>query len=63
MSTRPRQTDCRSEPAYPDHETVVWSLGNPELVVHRPAICGIQSPHRIDECAEFQPASGAKGGE
>jgi hypothetical protein len=50
---RPKPTDCRHEPPYPDHFTVTFAWSAPEYVVHRPNICKEEYPHRIDECTEF----------
>lgn len=54
MTTRPRQTDCRYEPTYPDHECVVFCINAPNLTVHCPSErCPQTYPHRIDDCGEF----------
>lgn len=55
MTQRPKQTNCRNEPAYPDHETVVMSMKNPNLTAHLPSKrCDVQCPHPIIYCGEFE---------
>lgn len=34
MTERPKQTNCQQEPAYPDHETVVFSIRFPDYYLH-----------------------------
>lgn len=54
VKQRPRLTDCRYEPGYSEHETVMFSMGAPDLVCHRAsARCGVECPHGIAECGEF----------
>jgi hypothetical protein len=54
VTDRPRQTDCQIEPAYPDHDTVLWSFRFPEFVAHRPSKrCCKECPHLMAECKEF----------
>lgn len=51
MRERPLQQNCQIEPSYPDHETVIASIRDPELTCHLPQErCTIQEPHRIAEC-------------
>jgi hypothetical protein len=52
---RPRQRDCRYEPPYPQHETVVFAMGDPNRVVHKDSWrCYTAWPHLISECGEFK---------
>ncbi len=53
---RPRQTDCRYEPPFPGHETVLFTWAAPDLCLHLPtALCQIDYPHLIADCGELQP--------
>lgn len=56
MNRRFEPTDCRHEPAYPDHETVLFCLRAPDLCLHLPSMrCPIPEPHEIAKCGEFDP--------
>lgn len=62
MTVRPRQTDCQHEPAYPDHETVLFSLRDPDMVSHlKTARCLIEYPHLILQCGEYRSATPLRG--
>lgn len=62
MSARPKQQDCRYEPAYPDHDTVVCAMAAPDITVHRASPrCEIDHPHPISECGEFIQGSDPEG--
>lgn len=51
MSDRPRQMNCQQEPAYPEHDTAVFSIRDPMLTVHgRSEDCPIEEPHRTETC-------------
>lgn len=51
---RPKQTDCRNEPGYPQHDTVVFCLKYPELTLHKPSKkCKKQEVHLIRYCGEW----------
>ena len=53
---RPEQRDCRQEPSYPDHATVVFALRWPDLTCHdSSARCQTQEPHLVAECGEYAP--------
>lgn len=55
MMARPKQLDCRYEPPYPDHFTVLFVWSAPELVLHMPGqYCMKDYPHPIGECKEFE---------
>ena len=55
LVARPKQADCRTEPNYPSHDTVVISISHPDWVVHSKTIrCGIEYPHTITKCKEFK---------
>lgn len=52
---RPKQTDCRYEPAFPAHETVVFAMSAPNLCIHLASRrCSIEEPHLISNCLEFR---------
>lgn len=34
QNKRPKQTNCQHEPNYPDYETVVFSIRNPNYYLH-----------------------------
>lgn len=54
--TRSAPTDCRNEPGYPLHDTVVMGIAAPDLTAHPPTRwCPIEPPHPIAECGEFYP--------
>ena len=49
------QRDCRNEPPYPYHRTVVFSLSAPTMTAHIPSNrCAIEHPHEIADCGEWQ---------
>jgi hypothetical protein len=55
-SARPAPRSCLHEPPYPDHETVLVALLDPELCVHAPSQrCQLVHPHPIARCWEFDP--------
>lgn len=56
--SRPMQTNCQNEPAYPGVDTVVFSIRDPEQTVHNlTERCGIEHPHAIKYCGEFKGES------
>lgn len=55
LRVRDAPTNCQNEPAYPDHDTVVFCLSAPDMTAHlRSAHCKTEHPHLITECREFQ---------
>jgi hypothetical protein len=51
---RPRQTNCQQEPAYPGADTVVFSIRDPMMTVHRKRDdCPIEEPHSIVDCGAW----------
>jgi hypothetical protein len=59
---RPAPTSCQVEPPYPGTETVVMSIRDPWTVAHPPRRCRIETPHRLEDCAEFERrAQGGRG--
>lgn len=53
--TRPTQRDCRNEPSYPKHRTVVFVLMAPKLTVHgKRKRCVIEQPHETAICGEWR---------
>lgn len=51
---RMKQTDCRYEPNYPDHETVVFAMSAPDMTAHGVTKrCSTEEPHLIADCGEF----------
>ena len=58
---RLKQADCRTEPNYPSHNTVVVLFSSPDCVCHFKTIrCGIEYPHTITKCNEFNNPQGGK---
>lgn len=56
MTDRPAQRDCRYEPPYPDHFTVLISIGNPDWTCHLASpLCSMEHPHPVSMCREFYP--------
>lgn len=54
MTPRESPKNCQTEPAYPNHATVAFSIRAPEFTVHRASErCGIEEPHEIARCGEF----------
>ena len=55
MTSRPKQVDCRYEPAYPEHpECVVFALSSPNLTCHSPRPrCAVEGPHATNQCGEW----------
>jgi hypothetical protein len=45
MNQRPKQTDCQHEPPYPDHETVLISIRDPDYYMET---------HKKDEIVEIK---------
>lgn len=59
---RPKQTDCRHEPNYPLHRTVVFATLAPDLTSHSATRrCPLEGPHQIDICGEFYPGETLAG--
>ncbi len=57
--TRAAPTNCQQEPNYPGVRTVVFALRFPDMTAHAPTRrCGIQEPHAIAECGEFDRVTG-----
>lgn len=55
VTERPRQTNCKNEPPYPDHETVVFCLSAPDMTAHLPNdLCSREHPHDISGCGVWQ---------
>lgn len=51
LEQRPKQINCQNEPAYPEHETVVFSISAPDMTAHlKTDLCSIECPHPITEC-------------
>lgn len=51
---RPKQTNCQQEPPYPEHDTIVFSIRNPDLTVHgKSDKCPYEAPHRLEECGHI----------
>jgi hypothetical protein len=47
-------TNCQTEPHYPNHDTVTFSIRAPEHTAHPASeLCGIEEPHEISKCGEF----------
>ena len=43
------------EGKFPNHETVLFSLNDPDLVIHHASNrCRTEHPHHITECKEFE---------
>ena len=58
---RPKQTDCRYEPGYPEHTTVVFVLSAPDMTAHSITDrCRIEQPHLIHDCGEFNEEENMK---
>ncbi len=52
---RPHQRDCRYEPPFPNHETVLFTWSAPDLCLHLPTgLCQAEGPHPITDCMELQ---------
>ena len=50
----PAPLNCRHEPPYLRHRTVVFSIRNPDMTVHRRTLrCPVEYPHLIAACGEF----------
>jgi hypothetical protein len=48
-------TNCQQEPPFDGLATVACSLRYPEMTCHFPTmLCGIQEPHTVSECGEWQ---------
>jgi len=55
IRVQPRQTNCQQEPTYPGSETVVFAMVAPGMTVHGESQhCGINEPHAISVCGEWQ---------
>lgn len=55
MKKRNKQSNCQIEPSFPNHETVLMSFKDPNLVIHLPSKrCNIIYPHNISICGEFE---------
>jgi hypothetical protein len=58
LAERPKQTECRHEPPYPGLDTVIFCLSTPNMTCHLSTpCCPLESPHHIDECGEWYPAT------
>ena len=54
LEPREKPRNCQQEPAYPNHETVVFCLCAPDMTAHNTAAeCQIEHPHQISECGLF----------
>lgn len=61
MKVRPEPINLFAEPAYPEHETVLFPIDSPDWTAHfKHELCNKEYPHLIKDCGIFSASNSNK---